>query len=263
MSVNSIANNTNYTTSISTSSRTASSELGKEDFLNLLVTQLKYQNPLNPTDSTEYVSQLAQFSVLEQMSNLNTRIAALESIAMTGKYATASVTSSTGTVTSVEGTVDSVTLDDGEASLVIDGTSVNLDDVTSVYDYDRSDLFDIAAMIGKTCEGYVYDADTLAVMSVKGTVSGVFKGSYEDYALVDGVTAALDSISSADYSKSQDKLKYLTDHIGEEISVTITDSEKTVPVTGVLESAAEEEDGSISITLNNVKVPIDGIYSVK
>ena len=48
------------------------STLGKEDFLNLLVTQLRYQNPLDPMDNTEFVAQLAQFSSLEQMSNLNT-----------------------------------------------------------------------------------------------------------------------------------------------------------------------------------------------
>jgi len=263
MSVNSVANSTSYTTSTTTSSKSTSSELGKEEFLNLLVTQLKYQDPLNPSDSTEYVSQLAQFSVLEQMSNLNTRISVLESIAMTGKYATASVTDSTGAVTSVEGTVDSVTLGNDEASLVINGTSVELGNVRSVYDYDRSDLFGIASMIGKTCEGYIYDADTLEVMSVKGTVAGVFKGSYEDYALVDGVTATLDSISSDDYTASEDELEYLTDHIGQEISVNITDSEKIVPITGVLESAAAEDDGTISLSLNNVKVPIDGIYSVK
>jgi flagellar basal-body rod modification protein FlgD len=41
-------------------------ELGQGDFLNLLVTQLKNQDPLNPTNNTEFVAQLAQFSQLEQ-----------------------------------------------------------------------------------------------------------------------------------------------------------------------------------------------------
>ncbi|MCI5639975.1 MAG: flagellar hook capping protein, partial [Lachnospiraceae bacterium] len=50
--------------------RSTGSEMGKEEFLQLLVAQMKYQDPLEPTDNTEYVSQLAQFSELEQMQNL-------------------------------------------------------------------------------------------------------------------------------------------------------------------------------------------------
>ena len=61
----------------STTSTTPASEqqaLGKEDFLQLLVAQLSAQDPLNPMDSREFSAQLAQFSALEQMTNINSTL---------------------------------------------------------------------------------------------------------------------------------------------------------------------------------------------
>lgn len=50
----------------SATEKTGPRQLGQDDFLKLLITQLKSQDPLNPTNNTEFVSQLAQFSQLEQ-----------------------------------------------------------------------------------------------------------------------------------------------------------------------------------------------------
>lgn len=52
--------------------------LGKEDFLHLLITQLQNQDPLSPTDHTEFTAQLAQFSSLEQLSNVNGNLEQLQ-----------------------------------------------------------------------------------------------------------------------------------------------------------------------------------------
>jgi flagellar basal-body rod modification protein FlgD len=53
--------------------------LGQNAFLNLLTTQLKYQDPLKPMDNTQFVSQLAQFSQLEQLTSLNTTMTTMGS----------------------------------------------------------------------------------------------------------------------------------------------------------------------------------------
>lgn len=50
------------------------SALGKDDFLKMMMTQMKYQDPMNPMDGTAFSAQLAQFSSLEQLTNINSSL---------------------------------------------------------------------------------------------------------------------------------------------------------------------------------------------
>jgi flagellar basal-body rod modification protein FlgD len=102
------------------------SGLNKDEFLQLLVGQLKNQNPLSPVGSQEFMSQMAAFSTLEQVTNLavsneelNGMISTNQSLALVGKQ----VTYAKEDGTKVEGTVESVDFGEKGASLTIGGVT--------------------------------------------------------------------------------------------------------------------------------------------
>lgn len=114
--------------------RAVGSELGKEDFLMLLVTQMKYQDPLEPTSNTEYVAQLAQFSELEYMQNMSNVTTNTSAFSLVGKTVYVQQTSDTGHMEEAQGVVDYVTMRNGEAYVCVNGVEYSYDDVIEVID---------------------------------------------------------------------------------------------------------------------------------
>ena len=109
-------------------------ELGKDDFLKLLIEQLKNQDPTNPMDNTEFVSQMTQFSSLEQMTNMSTAFARMatfinSSEAMNTLGKTVQINIGDTTVT---GEVTGATR--GEAPQVqVNGMYYDIDKIAAVY----------------------------------------------------------------------------------------------------------------------------------
>lgn len=114
--------------------RKTGSTLDKDDFLLLLVTQMKYQDPLEPASNTEYVAQLAQFSELEQMQNLNQTTTNTSAYTLVGKEVYIVQESETGATAEVQGTVEYVTLQNGKAYVSVNGELYSYEDITQVID---------------------------------------------------------------------------------------------------------------------------------
>jgi flagellar basal-body rod modification protein FlgD len=123
--------------------QTDANGMGKQSFMNLLATQLKNQDPLNPSKNDEMLAQLAQFSSLEQMQNLNDNIVGLavlqQSNALMQQLTDASALmgrdvkyTDPQTQTELWGKVDSVRIKDGLAVLNIGGTDVPLNAVSEI-----------------------------------------------------------------------------------------------------------------------------------
>ena len=108
--------------------------ISKDTFLKLLVTQMQYQDPLDPMDNGEYLSQLAQFSALEQMTevadkmetvyslveNIDTSVLVGQLTGMIGQNVQWTTTDSAGNVTFHEGIAKSVSISDGAPSLMVE-----------------------------------------------------------------------------------------------------------------------------------------------
>lgn len=114
----------------------AGNDLDKDAFLQLLVAQMQYQDPLNPGDSTEYMSQLAQYSSLEATMNISSTIEQGNGLNLVGKYAIMNTKDSAGNSTFVSGLVEYATVKNGEVLLSINDNYYPATDLDSVVDYD-------------------------------------------------------------------------------------------------------------------------------
>ncbi|MCR5772256.1 MAG: hypothetical protein K6G87_13625 [Butyrivibrio sp.] len=174
-----------------TTETTSNDKLGeyKEQFMQLLCAQMKYQDPLEPTSNTEYISQYAQFTQVEQMQNMAQNMALNRASDMVGKTVQITeVDESTGETTSVvEGVVDYVSYSNGDAYVSVNGSKYSLDDVTAVVDstyYSDTKLVDTVNELLEELPGVDYvtlysDQSNLEKMlsayeSISGDVSSYF-----------------------------------------------------------------------------------------
>lgn len=107
-------------------------KLGKDSFLKLLCAQMENQDPMQPQSNTEWVSQLATYSTLEQMQNLNATISNSQAYGLIGQEVVMATKGSDGKETTVSGKVDFVSVKGNKAYLSIGGNMYPASDLQSV-----------------------------------------------------------------------------------------------------------------------------------
>lgn len=197
----------------------AGSDLNKNSFLKILAAELSNQDPTANVDSTQYISQMAQFTSMEQMANLNTTMSGFANQSLVGKGVTVNVLDSEGNP--YTGVVNAVTTQNGSTTLSVTvnekGTNVekNFDlntvvSVVNVPDYSLPVLTNLngnmsfllaSGFIGKNVELTEKDSSD---KNIKGTVIGVSKenGVVNIKLKVDGsdemLTVSVDKVSKVE-----------------------------------------------------------------
>lgn len=187
MSTNTSATSTTVTSatrtleSMQAAERNAKSVLDKDAFMQLLVEQMANQDPLSPTSDTDFIAQLAQFSMLEQIQSLNDTMTQSQAYSMVGKNVTIGVVDSENNAVFIDGVVERVLRSGGIDYVVVNGTMYPAANVLSVNHTKETSttnpLSGNTGLLGKT----VSNGD-----DITGLVKKIFTRDGVAYAIVAG-----------------------------------------------------------------------------
>lgn len=162
--------------------KTESTGMDKDAFLQLLVAQMKYQDPLEPTSNTEYIAQYAQFSQVEALNNMSTTMELSRYSSYVGKEVVIETSDSSGNSNQVRGFVDYVTFEEGKAYFSIEGDLYAAEDMVSVISNQYSNAESIAKTIADTLKS-LPAIDSISISANGNTISNLnsLYNSLSDY----------------------------------------------------------------------------------
>ena len=266
--------------------------LGREDFLTMLVAQLQNQDPLNPMEGSEFSAQLAQFSSLEQLINMNESLESMVTAFNDGS----DIDVSDFIGKEVTGTVNSIEVSDGAFSGGYYDLAQTSDVMVTIYDEEGNTVknlypgqkeagshsinWDGTDNSGNQVIDGSYSYDVLAnsgygyvsaPMTVTGTVEAVTYQNGKPYLLVDGMLVDPDSLVQIKASDEEPAMSPL-DYLGKEVSysesvVAVEDGE--VSGSGLTFYLSIPEDVLVQVfdasgnEVNNTEMSVDDVVSGK
>lgn len=158
----------------------------KDQFLQLLVAQMKYQDPLQPTSNTEYISQYATFSSLEAMQNMESTLQMSRAGEMIGKNVTIQHSEvEGGTPKEISGVVDFVKYENNKAYVSVNGTLYKASEVVAV----ESDNYNAAQTLANQ---FVEAVDSLPkIYNLTKADAEKVSNLYESFNKIDATTKSL------------------------------------------------------------------------
>lgn len=208
-------------------------------FLTLLVAEMQNQDPLEPTSNTEWVSQYATFTQVQQMSEMGQSVDVLRANNLIGKEVIMKTTSaSTGDVSYTQGTVDYVEMEEGKPLLVINGNKFSIDDLDTI----------VSSEYSKAYEMY----DTL-----KNMIDGLPNIKFADKSYENVIQGALDY-----YNTMDEYQKNYMDVYGSEQMESLVEWKHALEVLGVKfkdNTATDDKKASLDDILNSFNTKMNAI----
>lgn len=131
-----LVENQSYYNSTKSGKTDSNGSLDKMAFLNLLVAEMKYQDPLEPSSNTDYVAQLATFSQVETMQNMQLTYQQLQGASLTGRPVIMRTETASGETGYVCGRVEYMVTEDSKVYLSVNGALYDIDDLDTVLEED-------------------------------------------------------------------------------------------------------------------------------
>jgi len=126
--------------------------MDKDAFLKLLVAQMKYQDPLEPTSNTEFIAQYASFTQVEQLQNMSANLELSRASSYVGQTVTIRTRMSNGEFREVEGKVDFVVFENNKAFVSVEGQLYNASDVYAIVEGNYKLAFDLMVAFTKAMD---------------------------------------------------------------------------------------------------------------
>ena len=220
--------------SLSSSRNTSSTGMDKDAFLQLLVAQMKYQDPMEPTSNTEYIAQYAQFSQVEALNNMSQNMELSRYSSFVGKEVVIASEGSDGKTTETRGFVDYVTFEGGKAYFSIEGNLYAASDMVTAISNEYSNAEEIAKDFAKT----IKDLPSLDSITIKDNGN-----------TINNLMNAYDSLNS--YQKGfldEDDVKSMNkyvDKLGELLVAAANEAAKLAAAEGEEDAEESEEEAGV------------------
>ncbi len=223
--------------SLSTAKNEASSGMDKDAFLQLLVAQMKYQDPLEPTSNTEYISQYAQFSQVEALNNMSTTMELSRYSSYVGKEVVIETEGSNGKTTQVRGFVDYVTFEEGKAYFSIDGNLYKASDMVSAISNEYSNAEEMAKEFAQTIKD-LPAVDSINIRDHGNTIAGL-QTAYDNMSSYERKFLDDDDVSTM--NKYVERLNVL-------LLAAAEAAQKEAELKAAVEAEAAEEEAAETVT---------------